>query len=118
MRELAGMPQARSALVALNTWINACVPAPEPGHALSERLVRNVKSYGCFLLMHAIQAECRSLIEPATKGAAALAGRLTAGLAETLPAFAAAAMARSGDGISFGATFTDRLPGLQGKTGT
>jgi hypothetical protein len=116
MRELAGIPQAREALVALNTWINACVPAPEAGHAFSERLVRNLKSYGCFLLMHAAAAECRKLMEPGTEGALALSERLSSGLVETLPRFSAAAMARAGEDVRLGSSFTDRLPGLHGRS--
>jgi hypothetical protein len=116
MRELARLPEARKALVALNTWINACIPAPEAGHQLSEQLVRNVKSYGCFLLMHAVKLECRALMEPTTSGGGALAGRLASGLAETLPLFAAAAAARAGGDIELGATFIDRLPGIHGKS--
>jgi hypothetical protein len=116
VRELIRLPQARDALVALTTWINACVPAPETGHALSEQLVRNLKSYGCFLLMNAVTAECRTLQAPATESAAAFATRLMSGLAETLPRFAAAAAARAGDDIRLGLSFTDKLPSLHGKT--
>jgi hypothetical protein len=118
IRELVKVPQARDALLALNGWINACVPAAETGHALSEQLVRNVKSYGCFLLMNAIANDCRKLLDPATEGAAAYASRLTSGLAETLPRFAAAAAAMAGDDLRLGVGFTDRLPSLHGKAAT
>ncbi len=115
IRELVKMPQARDALLALNSWINACVPAAEAGHALSEQLVRNVKSYGCFLLMNAIANDCRKLLNPATEAAAAYSARLTSGLAETLPKFVAAACAIAGDDLRLGQSFTDRLPSLGGK---
>jgi hypothetical protein len=94
------------------------VPAPEAGHALSEQLMRNVKSYGCFLLMHAVAAECRKLLDQGTDGSAALTVRLTSGLAETLPRFAAAAAARAGEDMRLGLSFTDRLPGLHGRAAT
>jgi hypothetical protein len=116
VRELIRMPQARDALVALTTWINSCVPAPDAGHSLSEQLVRNLKSYGCFLLMNAVTAECRTHLAPATESAAAFATRLSSGLAETLPRFAAAATARAGDDIRLGQSFTDKLPSLHGTS--
>jgi hypothetical protein len=118
VRELLRVPQAREALVALTGWIAQCVPAAEQGHAVSEQLVRNLKSYGCFLLMNAITAECRTLLAPATDSAAAFATRLSSGLSETLPRFAAAAAARGGDDLRLGLSFTNRLPSLQGTAAT
>jgi hypothetical protein len=115
IRELVKVPQARDALLALNGWINACVPAAEAGHALPEQLLRNVKNYGCFLLMNTIANDCRKLLDPATEGAAAYSARLTSGLAETLPRFAAAASAMAGDDLRLGLSFVDRLPSLHGK---
>jgi hypothetical protein len=115
---LVRIPQARDALVALTTWIGANVPPPPEQTELADRLQRNLKSYGCFLLMHAVVAECRKILEPMTESAAALASRLHSGLAETLPRFAAAAAAKAGEDIRLGLKFTDRLPARGGKAGS
>jgi hypothetical protein len=116
VRELVRLPQARDALVALTGWINACVPQAEEGHALSEQLIRNLKSYGCFLLMNAVAGECRGLLGEGGESAAAFANRLRSGLAETLPRLAAAAAARGGDDMTLGLGFTARLPAIHGRT--
>ncbi len=115
VRLLIAMPEAREALVAVTGWINASVPQPPEGHELSQMLVRNLKSYGCFLLMNAIVAECRELIAPANENAAAFARRLGSGLAETLPRFAAAAVARAGEDVSLGMSLARRLPAVHEK---
>jgi hypothetical protein len=112
MRELVRMPQARDALLALTGWVNAALPTVDPAHALSNQLVRNLKSYGCFLLMNAIAAECRALLAPETESAAALFNRLGSGLSETLPRFAAAVSAKAGDEVKLGLGFIRRLPAV------
>jgi hypothetical protein len=114
VRHLLKLPEARKALIALNQWIDARVPAPPARHSVAVGLRRSLQGYACFHLFHGIISDCTTALTPADDTATdaelvALRQRLRGGVADTLPYYVGAAAGILGEDFAFGLSYVDRL---------